>query len=83
MKLKLKEVLKNLSGYYFIRDKHDKCICTNHKDYLTNDYYTKATKEILKQYENYKVSKINGAYDGWSSPWVDLYIKEEQYNESN
>ena len=77
--MKLKEVIKNLSGYYFIRDKHDKCICTNHKGYLTNDYYTKATEEILNQYEDYEVCKmICLLYDGWSSPCVDLYIDKEE-----
>lgn len=76
MSMKLKEVLKYLTGYYFIiLCENNEHVCTNHEDYLNT--YPKATEEILKQYENYKVSEINGAYDGWSSPYIDLYIKEE------
>ena len=73
----LKEVLKNLSGYYFIYDKNDECICINHEDYLDDDYYPKATEEILSQYEDYEVYMISPSYDGWSSPWIDLYIDKE------
>ena len=73
--MKLKEVLKYLTGYYFIiLCENNECICTNHEDYPN---FPKATEEILKQYEEYKVSEINGAYDGGTSPWIDLYIKEE------
>lgn len=78
--MKLKEVLKHLTGYYrIILCETNECVCTNHKDYL--NIHPKATKEILKQYENYEVCKINGAYDGWSSPWVNLYIDEEKDND--
>ena len=73
----LKEVLSHLSGYYFIRDKNDKCICTNHEDYLDDWHYPKATEKILNQYKDYEVCKISSSYDGWSTPWIDLYIKEE------
>ena len=71
----LKEVLKNLSGYYFILDKDAECICTNHQDYI--DELPEATEEILKQYEDYEVYKISSSYDGWSDPWIDLYIDKE------
>jgi len=71
----LKEVLKNLSGYYFILDKDTECICTNHQDYI--DELPEATEEILKQYEDYEVYKISSSYDGWSDPWIDLYIDKE------
>lgn len=75
--MKLKEVLKHLTGYYcIILCENNERICTNHEDYL--NIYPKATEEILKQYENYKVSEINGTYDGWSSPWIDLYIDKEE-----
>lgn len=67
--MKLKEVLKYITGYYFIiLCENNEHVCTNHKDYLTKDYYPKATKKILNQYEDYEVCKINVAYDGWSSP---------------
>lgn len=72
----VKEVLRDLSGYYFIRDKNDKCICTNHEDYLDNN--PKATKEILNQYKDYEICHISSSYDGWSSPWIDLYIDKEK-----
>lgn len=76
----VREVLSHLSGYYFIRSKskYDKCICTNHKDYYLDDWhYPKATEEILNYYGDYEVCKISSSYDGWSTPWIDLYIKEE------
>lgn len=75
--MKLKEVLKHLTGYYCIKlCDNMEIICTNHEDYL--NIFPKATEEILKQYENYKVSEINGTYDGWSKPWIDLYIDKEE-----
>lgn len=75
--MKLKEVLKHLTGYYFIiLCDNMELICTNHEDYLNT--YPKATEEILKQYENYKVYEINGAYDGGTSPWIDLYIDKDK-----
>jgi hypothetical protein len=79
--MKLKEALKHLKGYYFIRDKQGKCICTNHKDYLDNQEkyrYPKVTNEILKQYEDYEIYEIDSAYDGWSESWITLYIYEEK-----
>lgn len=77
----VKEALKRLKGYYFIRDKQGKCICTNHKDYLNNQeeyQYPKATNEILKQYEDYEICEIDSAYDGWSESWITLYIYKEK-----
>ena len=76
--MKLKEVLSHLSDYYFILDKNDddKCICTNHEDYI--DKFPEATKEILDQYGDYEICQISSSYDGWSSPWIDLYIDKEE-----
>lgn len=72
----LKEILSHLSGYYFILDKDDECICTNHKDYI--DELPEATKEILDQYGDYEICQISSSYDGWSTPWIDLYIDKEE-----
>ena len=45
----------------------------NRREYLT---FMKVF-EILSQYEDYEVYMISPSYDGWSSPWIDLYIDKE------
>ena len=38
--------------------------------------WTELLNNVINYYGDYEVCKISASYDGWSTPWIDLYIKE-------